>query len=122
MSDLNAAMARLLNPQDYDGDLDAWHDALGTMIHDLARQYALTVDAAADFPEFEDYYDALVVRGVRYIDVYDDDDGLVSWVRDVLSIVHDGRRFNDPLNPHQDFINRYWFGPGDPPEEPTDEV
>ena len=93
------AMMRIVNPQDYDGDIDAWYNALGTLSKELGRQYRLLTDASADFPEFDAYYDALVVRGVSYIDV-DGEKGvydLVSWVRDLLSIARDGHRVHDPM-------------------------
>lgn len=102
MSDkVTEAMLRIVNPQDYDGDLDAWYNALGTLSMELGRQYRLLTDASADFSGFDHHYDALVTRGVSYIDV-DGEDGvydLVSWVADLLSIARDGRRINDPLDP-----------------------
>ena len=48
-----------------------------------ARKYA----NLPDFPGFARWHDALVVRGVDYIDEYrDEDDGLIDWITAVLAL------------------------------------
>ena len=48
-----------------------------------ARKYA----NLPDFPGFDRWHDALVVRGVSYIDEYrDEDDGLIDWITAVLAL------------------------------------
>ena len=47
---------------------------------------ARLVDNLPDFPGFDRWYDALVVRKVDYIDEYrDTDDGLIDWIAAVLA-------------------------------------
>ena len=51
---------------------------------DAARKYA----NLPDFPGFDHWHDALVVRKVEYIDEHTDfDDGLIEWVAAVLKLM-----------------------------------
>ena len=78
---------------DLQADIDAW-DALDPgdpydvatfeRIVDAARKYA----NLPDFPGFDHWHDALVVRKVEYIDEHTDfDDGLIEWVAAVLKLM-----------------------------------
>ena len=53
------------------------------LVTNTARKYA----NLPDFPGFDRWHDALVVRGVDYIDEYrDEDDGLIDWITAVLAL------------------------------------
>lgn len=76
-----------------------WFDAYNApedvrVVRVINNSVFVTLAAAArlvanlpNFSGFDYWYDALVVRGVSYIDVYDDeDDGLIQWVAALLVI------------------------------------